>query len=152
MGEELDGGFTVYDLGVVNHTNNILNNCEIGSLYTWTQCSVTLNNTDIDVIYDNAVRRISNSYPYNADDGLIINGNSTVNKIVAVESTADTMFLYIEINDNAVVDTLEITDVDGEFKLENLKVGADATLKNVVYNGTAYTYANFVAAMTPVAP
>lgn len=138
-GHHIDGGFDVYDLGVVNHSVATLNNSKVGSIWMWfAQSSLTLNDTDVDLIEGYATRRISNIYTYNADDGLIINGTSHVGKINLTVSSG--MPTYIEINDYAVVDVLELTDAAGALVAKGGKiiVSENATIGTVIYNGTTY--------------
>lgn len=92
----------VYDLALVNFTTTTINGGKIGSIVTWNQMSLYLNNTKVDSILTSAFNK----------DGIVVNSGTTVN-LIDVEDVGDASRVVpyapkITINSGATVNTLDL--------------------------------------------
>lgn len=137
---EDDVNWPIYDLAVVNYTNTTLNGGKYGSIYTWTQCKLTITNAEVESISGTINGR------NNKDYGLYISGTSKVGKVELKESTTSALYTQVTIGSEATVNTLILTGENIDYS--KIVIESGATVNKIVINNEEKTLDEFNAMKT----
>ena len=115
----------VYDLALVNYSTTTINGGKIGSIVTWNQMSLILNNAEVDTILTAAVNK----------EGIVVNDGAVVNLIEALKESDSDNFRKaakapkITINTGATVKTLDLRGVTDNSKIT---IADGATVNTII--------------------
>lgn len=115
----------VYDLALVNYSTTTINGGKIGSIVTWNQMSLILNNAEVDTILTAAVNK----------EGIVVNSGTVVNLIEALKESDSDDFRKaakapkITINSGATVKTLDLRGVTDNSKIT---IDDNATVNTII--------------------
>ena len=112
---DTDPMWPVYDLVLTNYSDTTINGGKVGTIYTWANARLEINNAEIDTI-KSAMRTGSG---YGVNYGLIIGDNTKVNKVTMTNATAS-----ITVKSTAEVGVLDLCANEETNMYLNIEPGA----------------------------
>ena len=112
---DTDPMWPVYDLVLTNYSDTTINGGKVGTIYTWANARLEINNAEIDTI-KSAMRTGSG---YGVNYGLIIGDNTKVNKVTMTNATTS-----ITVKSTAEVGVLDLCANEETNMYLNIEPGA----------------------------
>lgn len=137
----------LYDLAVVNYSNTVINGGEYGSILTWQQLHLEINDADVELIDSYVNRRAV------TDTVLILGDGTTVGtlNIHAYKDTTTGLWSSTKIEAGATVENLVLTGIFDANDRACIVIEDGATIGSYTVNGTVMTETEFNAWLTELA-
>ena len=129
--------YPLYDFANVNYSDATLKGGKYGSVYTWTQCKLTVDGAEVDRICGLINGRTGKDY------GLYVTGAAKINSIELTESTYQAIFIQVNIGAEAEVGTLSLTGENIDFS--KVVIADGAKIGKVIVNEQEMTLEQFKA-------
>lgn len=129
----------LYDLAVVNNSNTVISGGEYGSILTWQQLYMEINNAKVDLIDSYVNRKSSNT------NAMVIGAGTEVGtlRINAYKDTTTGLWSSTVIDSEATVDALELVGIFDANDRASIVIEDGATIGSYSLNGQLLTAAQF---------